>query len=124
MKHSPDDATAHVGGFGPRDTDPAKQARDPVTGQYAFDNRFDRLCVCGHRLGDHIAGGFDCDVPLDHGMERAAPCDCIRFRASRAKNPYRAPLVPASSAGAAPPRTPLPLTSGVSAAREPGDENR
>lgn len=70
-----------------------KQYRDPLSGQFAHDGRFDRLCVCGHELGDHVAGGFDCNVPMDGGLRRAKPCDCVRFRASRAKDPYRAEIL-------------------------------
>jgi hypothetical protein len=55
------------------------QSRDPVTGQYAYDGDFSRMCVCGHPLGEHIAGGFECQcVP-------GRTCDCLKFRQSRKK---------------------------------------
>lgn len=57
--------------------------RDPVTGQYDFDGDWDRVCVCGHRLGSHIAGGHECIV---HDCEPgAAECACPRFRQKRIK---------------------------------------
>jgi hypothetical protein len=49
--------------------------RDRATGQYAYWNDFDRLCECGHRLGDHVAGGFECGL-FDH----TAGCQCQKFR--------------------------------------------
>jgi hypothetical protein len=45
--------------------------RDPVTKRYAYFGRFERPCLCGHTLGIHIAGGFDCG---------ARGCDCEKFR--------------------------------------------
>ncbi len=52
-----------------------KGYRDPATGQYTYDGKWDRLCVCGHRLGDHVAGGFECGL-FDH----TKGCECARFR--------------------------------------------
>lgn len=53
------------------------QYRDPVTKQYAFDNNFDRICVCGHVLGVHIAGGFECGtMPSDP----SSGCSCQKFK--------------------------------------------
>lgn len=55
-------------------------------GQYAYFGNFDRLCVCGHTLGIHCAGGFDCfasnkgPFKID-GM--TAPCECQKFRPTR-----------------------------------------
>jgi hypothetical protein len=55
------------------------QNRDEATGQYAFDGDLARMCVCGHPLGEHIAGGFECQCdPTRH-------CDCVKFRQSRKK---------------------------------------
>lgn len=47
--------------------------REPGTGRYAFWNDFERLCKCGHTLGVHIAGGFEC------GIDEAIGCKCERF---------------------------------------------
>jgi hypothetical protein len=74
-----------------------KRFRDQSTGRYSFWNRFERMCVCGHRLGVHTGGGFDClnsdsHVPSflgDDGKEYpggdGTPCDCMKFRQSRKK---------------------------------------
>jgi hypothetical protein len=60
------------------------QTRDQVTGQYAFDGNFDRICTCGHRLGAHIAGGFECGTnTTDHPETK--DCKCERFRPCRKK---------------------------------------
>jgi hypothetical protein len=56
------------------------QAREKTTGRYAFDGRFDRACVCGHTLGVHIAGGFEC---INHDVGDGKRCDCLRFREKR-----------------------------------------
>ena len=48
--------------------------REPGTGKYAYFGRFNRLCVCGHRLGVHIAGGFECGEK---------DCDCQKFKPTR-----------------------------------------
>jgi hypothetical protein len=66
------------------------QIRDNVTGQYAFDGNMDRVCVCGHTLGIHCAGGFDCFAQPTEGHPfyvegLVAPCDCQRFHQSRKK---------------------------------------
>ena len=55
--------------------------RDPLTGRYAFGGDMSRLCACGHTLGVHTHGGFDClnserDAPGSDGH----PCKCKRFR--------------------------------------------
>jgi hypothetical protein len=61
-------------------------ARDPHTGQFAFDGGFDRVCRCGHTLGTHVHGGFDC-MNGDRGAPGAdgTPCDCERFRERRVR---------------------------------------
>jgi hypothetical protein len=59
-------------------------ARDPVTGQYAYDADFDRLCKCDHTLGNHLSGGFDC---INQDMGDRTPCPCVKFRPKKvAKN--------------------------------------
>ena len=58
------------------------QSRERASGQYGFTNNYDRLCVCGHRLGHHTAqaphecidGDFN---PVD------VPCGCMRFRLAK-----------------------------------------
>lgn len=63
-----------------------------TNGQFAYFGGFDRLCVCGHTLGIHCAGGFDCfatppgEGPKDFQVEGLkARCDCQKFRPSRRK---------------------------------------
>lgn len=61
-------------------------------GQYAFDGRLERLCVCGHTLGVHGAGSPayyclfsslpECERKGQSG-EANHPCDCPKFRQSR-----------------------------------------
>jgi hypothetical protein len=60
-------------------------SRDKSSGQYSYQNKFERLCVCGHTLGMHtgdaphecIAGDF---LP-------GVTCDCVKFRLQRTKKP-------------------------------------
>lgn len=59
--------------------------RDPVTGQYAYSNDWERMCRCGHPLGAHVSGGFDCINGSDAPMCDGTPCACEKFRPSRAK---------------------------------------
>jgi hypothetical protein len=62
-----------------------------TNGQFAYFGGFDRMCVCGHTLGIHCAGGFDCFAG-QNGFKAEAesaglktPCDCQKFRPSRKK---------------------------------------
>ena len=61
------------------------QFRDPTNQRFAYTDNWDRLCVCGHKLGCHVAGGFDClnDEPVKYAT--GEPCDCKKFRPSKAK---------------------------------------
>jgi hypothetical protein len=56
--------------------------RDPITKRYAYFGGFDRICKCGHRLGDHIAGGFECGI-----TKEAEGCACQKFRPQEYKRP-------------------------------------
>ncbi len=57
--------------------------REPGTGRYAYWNDFDRLCKCGHTLGVHIAGGFECGAdPIGNNEPEAEGCTCRKFRPS------------------------------------------
>ena len=97
MKHSPDIATASVGGFGPRtprDSDERRAARERV-----------------RRAGDRLTTAL-----AEYHAARAEHRDAKNALADVARRE--------SSARAAPPRTSLPLTSGVSAAECTGGENR
>lgn len=60
-----------------------KTYREPGTGRYSYYGDFDRLCKCGHSLGVHIAGGFECGTdPTGNGELEAVGCTCERFRPS------------------------------------------
>lgn len=69
-----------------------QQKREP-NGRYDFDGNLDRLCVCGHRLGDHSAGSpADCVVYSFSEADRTKMyngdkpnCGCLKFRLSRKK---------------------------------------
>ena len=50
-----------------------KEYREPGTGRYSYWNGFDRICKCGHTLGIHIAGGFECG---------GKDCTCQKFKPS------------------------------------------
>lgn len=52
--------------------------RDPVTKQYSYFGRWERMCVCGHTLGVHCAGGFECDIGDPQSNNRG--CKCQRFK--------------------------------------------
>lgn len=54
------------------------QIREPVGGRYAWGGDMSRLCVCGHTLGHHIAGGFDCEFGPTCATD--PKCDCVKFR--------------------------------------------
>jgi hypothetical protein len=58
------------------------RTRDPLNGQYAYDGDMSRLCKCGHKLGAHIAGGFECGtIPCDFPETKG--CQCIKFRPAK-----------------------------------------
>jgi hypothetical protein len=66
-----------------------RRERDIATGQYVHEDRWTRLCTCGHTLGVHAAIGhngkpcFNGDQHLEGATGEA--CDCTRFRVSRRK---------------------------------------
>lgn len=62
-----------------------RQLRDRATGQYAWDGDMSRMCVCGHTLGVHCAGGFDCMNGSGCPGATGEPCDCQKFQLSRKK---------------------------------------
>ena len=64
-------------------SDPRRPARDPVTGQFAYEGDWGRICVCGHSLGAHIAGGFDCIAAESGEAPPGTTCDCTKFRPAR-----------------------------------------
>ena len=60
------------------------RAREPENGRFAFDGNLRRLCVCGHELGKHIYGGFECGTAPSLYPETKG-CKCQKFRLSRKK---------------------------------------
>lgn len=65
--------------------------RDPLTKQYAYMGNFERMCVCGHRLACHIAGGFECGtIPNDYPESKG--CQCVKFSPLRLTKAQRAML--------------------------------
>jgi hypothetical protein len=79
--------TSEEAGRGGRLTD---RQRDPQTGQYAYElEDFGRMCRCGHTLGVHVAGGFDClNAETSIGPEHTGePCDCQKFRPAKLRKP-------------------------------------
>lgn len=60
----------------------SKQARDQYTGQYTYDGNWERLCVCGHTLGQHTAESPKACGNYGTGL---IDCDCRKFRLSRKK---------------------------------------
>lgn len=61
-----------------------KRARAKATGRYTYEDRWERLCVCGRTLGIHDAEAphpaGDASLDPEPGMP-----ECERFRPSRAK---------------------------------------
>ena len=66
------------------------RTRDEYTGQFACNQDFQRMCVCGHRLGSHGWGGFDClvatGIPQFMDDDNSRECACVKFRQSRRKS--------------------------------------
>ena len=65
-----------------------KRSRDAVTGRYDYgvDTDMSRMCICGHPLAVHVAGGWQCINGEACGPEATLePCDCRKFRLSRRK---------------------------------------
>ncbi len=54
-----------------------QDTRDPVTGQFSFGDNLNRKCKCGHTLGIHTQGGFEC---LNQDTGDGTQCDCAKFR--------------------------------------------
>jgi len=55
--------------------------RERATGRYGFEGDYERLCVCGHKLGAHAAQApHDC-FNSDTGLKGATgeTCECKRF---------------------------------------------
>ena len=71
------------------------QAREAATGQFGFDGKWGRKCVCGHELGVHTAEPPH-ECMNDNRMHMLGPgsdwfdssieptsCDCVKFRPKR-----------------------------------------
>lgn len=57
--------------------------RDHLTGQYAYSGDWDRMCRCGHTLGIHGGGGFDCLNGDTGAGGTGEPCGCEKFRPAK-----------------------------------------
>jgi hypothetical protein len=60
-----------------------KQSRDRETGRYGFDGKWDRLCTCGHTLGDHLAQAPHYCIAGD--FHKGVECNCLRFTPKKEK---------------------------------------
>jgi hypothetical protein len=69
-----------------------EQNREVGTGRYAFDGGFERLCVCGHTLGQHTAERGRCPVTKkmqqpciveDSQGHEGCGCDCMCFKPAK-----------------------------------------
>lgn len=49
-----------------------KQPRD-IDGKYNYGTNWDRLCACGHRLGNHLAN-------KPRACEKQSDCGCQDFK--------------------------------------------
>jgi len=64
-----------------------------TNGQFAYERNWERLCVCGHTLGNHACGSpADClfySLPecerIGKPGEQVVNCGCQKFRLSRRK---------------------------------------
>lgn len=65
---------------------PGRSSREKKTGRYSYQNKWERLCVCGRTLGVH-----DAEPPHafgDLGLDpREGLPDCDRFRPAKKQNP-------------------------------------
>jgi hypothetical protein len=58
------------------------QDRDTRNGRFDFDGNMNRLCKCGHRLGDHFAVAPRECMNSPEGSSNPT-CDCLKFRLPR-----------------------------------------
>lgn len=61
------------------------RARDKGTGQFAYQNRWERLCRCGHQLGQHTAESPHTCIEADRHIDDPTwpGCACLKFRPAR-----------------------------------------
>lgn len=58
--------------------------RNKATGRYSYSSRFERLCECGHPLGEHTAAApHECIAVSFH--TEAEGCQCRVFRLAKRK---------------------------------------
>jgi hypothetical protein len=75
--------------------------RDPDTGQYWYDDDYERLCKCGHSLGVHSQGGFYCNTDaIGNNEPEALGCECERFKPSGKQRIPAPPATPMPAKGA------------------------
>ena len=62
----------------------SRHERNKVTGRYSYSSRFERLCECGHPLGEHTAAApHECIAVSFHA--EAKGCQCQAFRLAKRK---------------------------------------
>lgn len=66
--------------------------RDRGNGRYTHAERWERLCVCGHTLGDHTAAAHKGERPCIVGDFGHEQCDCRKFRPAKAAKAARDPF--------------------------------
>lgn len=54
--------------------------RDRDTGRFAHEENWDRLCVCGHTLGNHTAASTGKYRPC---IEPTCECECEKFKPAK-----------------------------------------
>ena len=58
-----------------------RRSRSKATGRYGYDGNFDRLCVCGHRLGVHTSESPHIIDDIIDGIR----VSCVGFKPRRMK---------------------------------------
>ncbi len=62
---------------------PDTKAREQGTGLFMHDGKWERLCKCGHTLGEHAAEKVKGQRPCFHGDSAGEePCDCTLYKAT------------------------------------------
>jgi hypothetical protein len=61
------------------------QSRDKSSGQYSYDGNWDRLCICGHTLGESHAA--EPPHPCGANGTGVNDCECKKFRPKKGDTP-------------------------------------
>lgn len=60
-------------------------SRDSKTGKYSYEGNWDRLCVCGHSLGEYHTA--EPPHPCGNNGTGLIDCDCTKFRPAKVVTP-------------------------------------